>query len=163
MAATSIQVDRWRSTDSPSNGSADRRWRRGLGWRGTDLADERLEAPILAQAVEIRFDVQTDQVGAAVLEAFLEQGDRHIFLIGLCVAARGGFEQVALSVGFAAVAKERFEPRAFERAGDLLGLCLLDHRLAERDGFLDEAFVPEGALEPEEGHAEAAIELERGS
>src|SRR3954470_10372442 len=96
-----------RSTDSGSNASAGWRWRRGLGRRGSDLAYERLEALIVAQAVEIRFDVQADQVGAAVLEAFLEQGDRHIFLIGLCVAARRGFEQVAPPVGFAAVSEER--------------------------------------------------------
>ena len=95
-----------------------------------------------------------------MLEACLEQAIAIIFSRSLRVAPGGRLEQFRSSLKLAAVAEERLEP-GVGRCGRSLAPVRRGHRLAQRHRFVDEPFVPERTLQPEESHAEPRIQLER--
>src|SRR5262245_46384154 len=112
------------------------------------LPDERLETRIGPQRVEVRFDIQADEIGAPVLRAGLEQRQRLVPLANLRVAPGGGLELSDLLEGLSALAKEGVEAVAVESTGDRLRLLRIGGGLAQLHGLVEQPLVTKRAFQP---------------
>ena len=93
--------------------------------------------------------------------ARLEERDCLIDFADLRIAPRGRLEHSGLLEPLATLAEKRLEPGPLKREGNLLRLLGRGHRLAQRYGFVEKPLVPERSSQPEEGHAELRVQLER--
>ncbi len=73
----------------------------------SDRFGQPLEPRIVSKTIEVRFHIQTHKIRATASRAVLEESDRRVFLIHLCVTAGRRFEQAALGVGLSAFAGKR--------------------------------------------------------